>query len=275
MACTQADKGRAFEALHERPGCFVIPNPWDAGSAKLLTGLGFEALATTSAGLAFSRGRPDGAAAVGREETLANARAIAEATHLPVSADLEDGFGPTPEAAAETIRRAAAVGLVGGSIEDSTRGGGEPIYEIAAAAERVRAAAEAAHALPFPFMLVGRAENYLHGRTDLADTIRRLQAYQEAGADLLYAPGIRKPEEIATIVRSVDRPVNALAGAPGLSVADLASVGVRRVSVGGALARAALGAALRAAREIKERGTFGFAAEAIQHGELNAAFSAR
>ncbi|MFZ5792792.1 MAG: isocitrate lyase/PEP mutase family protein [Pseudomonadota bacterium] len=272
---TQLEKAHAFKALHERPGCFVIPNPWDAGSAKLLAQMGFEALATTSAGLAFSLGRPDGAGLVSRAETLANARAIVAATDLPVSADLEDGFGESPEAAAETIRLAAEAGLVGGSIEDSTREPGEPIYDIARAAERVRAAAEAAHALPFPFLLVGRAENYLHGRPDLADTIRRLQAYQEAGADLLYAPGLRTREEIAAVLRSVDRPVNLLMGPGGATLAELAALGVRRVSVGGALARAALGAAMRAARELRERGSLGVAAEAPPHAELNAAFAAR
>src|SRR5882724_10516577 len=172
---TQAEKARIFKALHERQGCFVIPNPWDAGSAKLLAGLGFEALATTSAGLAFALGKPDGAGKITRDETITNAHAIVAATDLPVSADLEDGFGSKPEGAAETIKRAAAVGRVGGSIEDSTRFEDKPIYDIAHAVERMIAAAEAAKALPFPFMLVGRAENYLHGHADLADTIRRLQ----------------------------------------------------------------------------------------------------
>jgi 2-methylisocitrate lyase-like PEP mutase family enzyme len=271
MAVTQAEKGRAFAALH-REGCFVIPNPWDAGSARLLAGLDFQALATTSAGLAFALARRDGANLVDRDETLGNARAIVEASELPVSADLEDGFGPHPDDAAETIRQAAAVGLVGGSIEDSTREGGDPVYEIGHAADRVRAAAEAARALTFPFMLVGRAENYLHGRPDLADTIRRLQAYQEAGADVLYAPGLRTRDEVASVVRAVDRPVNVLMGPGGASVADLAALGVRRVSVGGTLYRAALGGFMRAARELRDKGSFGFAADAMPHGELDAAF---
>ncbi|MGE3230912.1 MAG: oxaloacetate decarboxylase [Hyphomicrobium sp.] len=274
MPASQMEKGRAFRKLHES-GCFVIPNPWDAGSAKLLAGLGFKALATTSAGLAFALGEPDGAARIGRAETIANVRAIVAATDLPVSADLEDGFGPKPEDAAETIREGAAAGLVGGSIEDSTRGGSEPVYEIGRATERVRAAAEVAKGLPFPFMLVGRAENYLHGRADIADTIRRLQAYQEAGADLLYAPGLRTREEIASVVTSVDRPVNVLLGAGGLSVADLASLGVRRISVGGTLYRAAMGGFLKAARVLAEQGVANFAPDATPHGELNKSFAPR
>jgi 2-methylisocitrate lyase-like PEP mutase family enzyme len=269
---TQAEKARIFKGLHERPGCFVIPNPWDAGTAKLLAGLGFEALATTSAGLAFSLGKPDGVGRVTRDETITNAHAIVAATDLPVSADLEDGFGSKPEAVVETIKRAAAVGLVGGSIEDSTREGDSPIYELAHAVDRMKAAAEAIRALPFPFMLCGRAENYLHGRADLADTIKRLQAYQEAGAQVLYAPGLRSREEVATLVKSVDRPVNVLMGPGGASVSDLAALGVRRVSVGGSLARAALSGFLKAARELKDQGTFGFTADATPHTELNAAF---
>jgi 2-methylisocitrate lyase-like PEP mutase family enzyme len=274
MPVSQADKGRAFKALHEQ-GCFVIPNPWDAGSAKLLTAMGFKALATTSAGLAFALGRPDGADLVSRAETLENARAIVEATDLPVNADLEDGFGPRPEDAAETIRGAAAAGLVGGSIEDSTRGGSAPVYGIEHAAERVRAAAEVAHKLPFPFLLVGRAENYLHGRPDLADTIKRLQAYQEAGADVLYAPGLRSKEEVASVLAEIDRPLNALMGPGGATVEELARLGVRRVSVGGSLYRAAIGGFMRAARELKERGSFGFAADATPHPELNKLFAPR
>lgn len=274
MPVSQADKGRAFKALHEK-GCFVIPNPWDAGSTKLLAAMGFKALATTSAGLAFAIGRPDGANAVSRAETLANAKSIVEATDLPVNADLEDGFGPRPEDAAETIRGAAAVGLVGGSIEDSTRGGPAPVYELARAADRMRAAAEVAHALPYPFLLVGRAENYLHGRPDLADTIKRLQAYQEAGADVLYAPGLKTREEVASVVRAVDRPVNVLMGPGGATVEELAKLGVRRVSVGGSLYRAAIGGFMRAARELKERGTFGFLADSTPHPELNALFAKR
>ena len=210
MAMSQSEKGAAFQALHARAGCFVIPNPWDVGTARLLAGLGFEALATTSAGCAFALGRPDGA--VTRDEALANARAIVEACDLPVSADLEGGYGDAPEEAAETIRMAAGTGLVGGSIEDATGRGDHPIYDFDLAVERVRAAVEAARGLPFPFTLTARAENFLCGRPDLADTIRRLQAFQDAGADVLYAPGLRSREDIASVVRALDRPVNVVMG---------------------------------------------------------------
>ena len=271
----QSDKAHAFKRLHEQPGTFVIPNPWDAGSAKLLENLGFKALATTSAGLAFALGRPDGADAVSRDETLANAAAIVAATSLPVSADLEGGFGDAPEACAETIRLAGSVGLVGGSIEDATSREDDPIYEIGRAAARVEAAAEAARSLGYPFMLTGRAENYLHGRTDLADTIARLQAYQAAGADVLYAPGLRNLDDIATVVRNVDRPVNVLMGLTGvkLTVDDLARAGVRRISVGGAFARAAYGGFLKAAREVRDTGSFDFNDVATPFAELNDLFS--
>ncbi|MGK9166161.1 isocitrate lyase/phosphoenolpyruvate mutase family protein [Inquilinus limosus] len=271
---SQTEKALAFQRLHARPGIFVIPNPWDAGSAKLLTSLGFEALATTSAGHAFTLGRSDGARRVSREETLANARAIVEATDLPVSADLENGFGDAPEAAAETIRQAAAAGLVGGSIEDATGRDDDPIYDFDQAVERVRAAVAAARSLPFPFTLTARAENFLHGRRDLADTIRRLQAFQEAGADVLYAPGLSTREEIEAVVRAVDRPVNVVMGLVGarFTVAELGEMGVKRISVGGSLARAALGGFLRAAREIRDRGSFGYADDAVPHKEINALF---
>lgn len=191
MARSQAEKAHAFMALHERPGCFVVPNPWDVGTARLLAGLGFEALATTSAGLAFSLGRPDAEGALRREDVLANARDIAGATDLPVSADLEGGFADEPEGVAETIRLAAEVGLVGGSIEDATGDTDDPIYEFGLAVERVAAAVEAARALSHPFVLTARAENFLYDRPDLPGTIRRLQAFQEAGADVLYAPGLK------------------------------------------------------------------------------------
>src|SRR5215831_15882054 len=253
---TQAEKGQVFKALHERKKTFVIPNPWDIGTARLLERLGFEALATTSMGFALSMGKQDNA--VGREAVLEHARALTSALSLPISADLENGFGDAPEACAETIRLAAEAGLVGGSIEDSTGRTNDPIYEVRHAADRVRAAVAAARALPFPFILTARAENFLHGRPDLKDTIARLQIYQEAGADVLYAPGLATKEDIATVVRSVDRPVNVLMGLRGvqLSVAELSALGVRRISVGSALCRAALGAFLCAAREMHEQGTF-------------------
>jgi 2-methylisocitrate lyase-like PEP mutase family enzyme len=260
---TQAEKGRRFRALHERKGAFIIPNPYDVGTAHLLAHLGFEALATTSAGYAFTLGHRDGA--LTREQTLAGAQAIATATDLPVSADLEHGFGDAPDVAAEAIRMAAAAGVVGGSIEDSTGRSDSPIYELELAAERVRAAVAAARALPFPFTLTARAENYLHGRTDVHDTIKRLQAYQDAGADVLYAPGLTTKEDIAAVVGSVDRPVNVLMGLAGveLSLAELSAIGVKRVSVGSGLCRAALGGFLRAAREMRDSGTFAFAADAV------------
>lgn len=272
---SQAEKGRRFRALHERPGAFLIPNPWDAGTARMLTQLGFEALTTTSAGLAFTLGRRDGAGLVTREETLANARAIADATDLPVAADLEDGFGDAAEDAAETIRLAGEVaGMVGGSIEDSTGDPRRPIRDFGHAVERIAAAAEAARALPCPFVLVGRAENFLHGRPDLDDTIRRLQAFERAGADALYAPGLTRAEDIRTVCASVRRPVNVLMGKAGgelasLTVADLAALGVRRISVGSALTRVALGAFMRAARELRTHGTFSFAGEAIPFAEVS------
>ena len=269
---TQAEKGKLFRALHERDGAFIIPNPWDAGTARLLAGLGFEALATTSAGYAFSVGQRDNS--IGRERMLAHVAAIVAATDLPVSADLENGFGDTPESVAETIRLAAASGLAGGSIEDFTQRAAAPLYELDLAVERIRAAAEAARALPFPFTLTARAENYLVGRPDLDDTIRRLQAYQEAGADVLYAPGLRSKEEIAAVVGAVGRPVNVVMALQGvqLSLAELAALSVKRVSVGSALSRAALGAFLRAAREMRQHGTFDFAQAAVPYGEISALF---
>jgi 2-methylisocitrate lyase-like PEP mutase family enzyme len=272
MRASQAAKAERFQALHARPGAFVIPNPWDAGTARILEKLGFEALTTTSAGLAFVLGRRDGAGEVTRDETLANARAIVDATDLPVAADLENGFGHTPEAAAETIRLAGEAGLVGGSIEDSTGDPGRPIYDFQQAVERVAAAAAAARALPFPVVLGGRAENFLHGRPDLDDTIRRLQAFEAAGADALFAPGLTRAEDIRTVCASVRKPVNVVMGlkSASFSVAELAALGVRRISVGSALSRAALGAFVQAAREIQERGTFGFAEDALPYADANA-----
>ena len=271
MHASQAEKANRFQALHHRPGAFVIPNPWDAGTARILTSLGFEALATTSAGLAFTLGRRDGDGSVSRDEALANAKAIVDATDLPVAADLENGYGDSPEAAAETIRLAGQTGLVGASIEDTTGDSRRPIYDFQQAVERVAAAAEASRALPFSFMFVARAENFLHGRPDLDDTIRRLQAFEAAGADVLYAPGLTRAEDIRTVCAAVRKPVNVVMGlkSTSFSVAELAALGVRRISVGSALSRAALGAFVRAAREIREHGTFLFAEDALPYAEAN------
>lgn len=269
---TQLEKAQAFQSLHRRDGAFIIPNPWDVGSARILAHFGFEALATTSMGFAFSIGRPD--ATVDRDTVLSHVSAIAHATDLPVSADLENGYGDTPETAADTIARAAAAGAVGGSIEDATGRRERPIYDPELAADRVRAAAAAASALPFPFTLTARAENYLYGRPDLADTIARLQAYQEAGADVLYAPALVTKEDIATVVKAVDRPVNVVMGFQGalLSLDELAALGVKRVSVGSSLCRAALGALVRAAAEMKELGTFTYAQDAARPKMMTAIF---
>ena len=267
---TQREKALAFRALHQRDGAFIIPNPWDTGTARMLSSMGFEALATTSAGFAFSMGRLD--YGLDRQQVLAHLASMVAATSLPVSADLENGFGDEPEVAAETIRLAASAGVVGGSIEDATGRTAQPIYELAQAVDRVRAAAEAAHALAFPFTLTARCENYLVGRADLRDTIRRLQAYQEAGADVLYAPGIICKEDIAALVSSVDRPVNVLMGLEGVRLdrAELARIGVKRISVGSALSRAALGAFLSAASEMRDQGTFSFVDRAASSAEIGA-----
>jgi 2-methylisocitrate lyase-like PEP mutase family enzyme len=270
---TQAEKGLAFRALHERDKAFIIPNPWDVGTARLLAHLGFEALATTSAGYAFSVGRRDNT--IDRDEMMAHVSAIASATDLPVSADLENGYGDDPDTVAQTIKLAADAGLVGGSIEDSFGGDGA-VYEIGQAAERIRAAAEVVRSLPFRFALTARAENYLVGRNDLKDTIARLQAYQEAGADVLYAPGLKTKDEIAAVVRSVDHPVNVIMGLQGvqMSLAELSALGVKRVSVGSALSRAALGAFLRGAHEMRDHGTFNFAEDAVSYRDISAMFEA-
>ena len=262
----QAMRGQRFRDLHAA-GIFVIPNPHDAGTAKILASLGFKALATTSAGLAFARGRPDGPGLVSRDETLANARSIVEATDLPVAADLENGFADSPDEVAETIRLAAAVGLVGGSIEDATGDADRPIYALSHAVERVAAAAEAARRLGFPFMFAARAENFLHGRPDLDDTIRRLQAFEQAGADLLYAPGLPNLDAVRVVCTSVSKPVNVLIGGsgPAMSVAELGAAGVRRVSRGSALSRAALGGFMAAAREVLEYGTTDFSGAALPY----------
>lgn len=269
---SQSEKANRLQALHAGPETFVIPNPWDAGSARMLAALGFKALATTSAGFAFTLGRRDGEGLVSRDEMLAHCRTIVEATDLPVSADLENCFGDDPETVAETIRRAAAVGLVGGSVEDATGDPSRPIYDFSHAVERVAAAVEAARSLPFPFALVARAENFLHGRPDFDDTLRRLEAFAAVGADVLYAPCLPDLDATRAVCAAVSpRPVNALAGrkGDGLTVENLAAAGVRRISVGSALSRAALGAFLRAAREIHETGTFNFGADAASFAELN------
>lgn len=269
----QRAKFETFKALHAGEGAFVVGNPWDAGSARLLAHLGFEALATTSAGYAFSVGRRDSFAGLSRDELLENARQIVEACDLPVSADLEDGFGAAPDTCAETIRLAAEIGLVGGSIEDATGDPELPIFDLALAVERVRAAAEAARGLPF--LLTARAENFLWGRADLGDTIARLQAFSEAGADVLYAPGLPDLAAIRTLCAEVDKPVNVVMGltGPRYSVAELAGAGVRRISVGGSFARAAFGGLRRAAEEVLGAGTFGYADEAMSGRELTALMS--
>jgi len=269
---SQAEKGRVFRALHERKSAFIIPNPWDVGSTRILAFLGFEALATTSMGYAFSMGQRD--TTVKREQMLEHIRTIAAATDLPVSADLEKCYGDEPEIVAETIRLAAGAGAVGGSVEDSTARIDDPIFEKELAVERVRAAVEAARSLPFPFTLTARAENFLWGRPDLKDTIARLQAYQEAGADVLYAPGLGNKDEIAAVIRSVDRPVNVLMGLRGVQVSltELEELGVRRVSVGSSLYRTALGAFLHAAREMKEQGTFNYSRGAVNPVEVSEIF---
>jgi 2-methylisocitrate lyase-like PEP mutase family enzyme len=273
----QHDKAAKFVALHRAPGAFVIPNPWDAGSARILATLGFEALATTSAGLAFALGRRDAEGLLSRGDALANAALIVQATDLPVSADLEDGFGPRPEDVAETVRQAAAIGLVGCTIEDTTADPAHPIHDFSLAVERIIAAVEAAKALPFPFTLTARAENFLFGRPDLEDTIRRLRAFEDAGANVLYAPGLPDLDAIRTVCAAVSRPVNVIAGlaGPRHSVAELAGAGVKRISLGSTLARAALGALARAAREIRNHGTFDFTDDAMPFAEANALMKPR
>ena len=268
----QHAKALSFVALHKAPGAFVMPNPWDAGSARILASLGFAALATTSAGLAFVLGRRDAEGLLTRDETLANAAAIVEATDLPVSADLEDGFGRAPEDVAETVRRAAAVGLVGCTIEDTTADPRQPIHDFTLSVERIAAGVAAARALPFPFMLTARAENFLFDRPDLDDTIRRLRAFDEAGADVLYAPGLPDLAAIRAVCAVVSKPVNVVAGLAGQrhTVAELAAAGVKRISLGSTLARAALGALARAGREMRDRGTFDFVADALPFADANA-----
>ncbi len=266
---TQIDKATRFRALHDGPGAFVIPNPWDAGSARILAALGFQALATSSGASAGVLGKRDGK--VTRDEALAQARAIVAATDLPVSADLEKGFGDAPSDAAETIRLAAEAGLVGGSIEDATGNRDQPLHEIGHATERVAAAAQAARALGFPFTLTARAENFLRGNPDLDDTMRRLQAYEKAGADVLFAPGLPDLAAVRTVCAALSKPFNFMVGIKGKSftVAELEAAGVRRISLATSLYRAAMRGLLDAAREVKDSGTFGYLDRALTTPELS------
>jgi 2-methylisocitrate lyase-like PEP mutase family enzyme len=268
MATTQKDKAARFRALHEGPKAFVIPNPWDAGSARLLAGLGFQALATSSGASAGVLGRRDGQ--VRRDEALSHARIICEATDLPVSADLEKGFGDAPEAAADTIRLGAGVGLVGGSIEDATGQPDRPLYEFSHAVERVAAAAEAARKLGFGFMLTARCENFLRGKPDLEDTLKRLQAFEKAGADVLMAPGLPDLAAVRTVCAGLKKPYNFMAGIPGksFSVAELEAAGVRRISLATSLYRAAMTGMIEAAREVKDKGSFTYLDRLVPSGEI-------
>jgi 2-methylisocitrate lyase-like PEP mutase family enzyme len=270
---SQAEKGRLFRELHARPGILILPNPWDAGTAKLLASLGFEALATTSLGMSNALGRVDAEGSVSRAELLENCRIIAEATDLPVNADLENGYADDPREAASILRDAAEMGVVGGSIEDWS---GERIYDLNHAVERVAAGVEVARSLPVPFTFVARAENLIRGRLDLDDTIRRLQAFETAGADVLYAPGLRDLATMRTVVRSIGKPLNVVMSAadPSLTAAEMEAVGVKRLSVGGALSRLALAAFMKGAREMKERGGFTWVRDAIPTNDLKAVFRA-
>ncbi len=266
---TQAQKAAQFRALHQRAGTFLIPNPWDAGSARVLAGLGFEALATSSGAAAATLGRRDGK--LTREEALASAHAIASATDLPVSGDLEHGFGDAPEDTAATVRLAAEAGLVGCSIEDSTGKKDQPLYELGLATERIAAAVQAARALPFPFTLTARAENFVRGQADLQDTIRRLQAYEKAGADVLFAPALPDLAAVRAVCSAVSKPVNFMVGVRGKSfnMAQLAEAGVKRISFASSLYRAAISGLIDAASEARKSGTFGYLERILTTPELN------
>jgi 2-methylisocitrate lyase-like PEP mutase family enzyme len=268
MSIGQSEKAARFRALHEAPGAFVIPNPWDAGSARILAALGFQALATSSGASAGTLGRRDGT--VTREEALAHSRAIVEATDLPVAADLEKGFGDAPAAAAETIRLAASVGLVGGSIEDATGDKQKPLFDIATATERVAAAVAAARALSFPFTLTARTENFVRGNPDLEDTIKRLQAFEKAGADVLMAPGLPDLAAVRAVCAAVSKPVNFMVGIKGRSftAAELTAAGVKRISLATSLYRTAMSGLIDAAREVKDKGTFGYVDRGVTSAEL-------
>ena len=266
---TQTEKALKFRELHQRPGAFLIPNPWDTGSARILAGLGFEALATSSGAAAATCGLRDGG--LGRERALASARCVVEATDLPVSADMENGFGDSPDSAAETVRLVARAGLVGCSIEDSPGDKSKPLYELQLAAERIAAAVQAARALPFPFTLTARAENFVRGQTDLNDTIKRLQAYEKAGADVLFAPALPDVAAVRAVCCAVSKPVNFMVGIRGKSftVAELAQAGVKRISFASSLYRAAMTGLIEAAREAKQSGTFGYLEKTLTTAELN------
>ena len=270
---TQHQRAETFRALHQRPGIFVMPNPWDAGSAKLFASLGFEAMATTSQGLANALGRVDGALRVSRDEVIANCRVICDVTDLPINADLENGYADDPREAAKIITMAAEAGIVGGSIEDSSGNAAQPIYDFSLAVERVAAAVEAARALPFPFTFTARAENLLHGRLDLDDTVKRLNAYAAAGADVLYAPGLRDIGTIRQVVAAVSKPLNVVMSAadPALTVQQLEAAGVKRISVGGALSRLGF-AAVRDAALAMRAGSFAWVAQTMPSKDLKVIF---
>ena len=270
MSVSQAEKARKFRTLHERPGAFVIANPWDAGSARILAGLGFEALASSSGAKAGVLGKRDGR--VTRDEALANARLIVNATDLPVAADLEKGFGDSPDDAAETIRQAAGVGLVGGSIEDATGNPDQPLFDIETATARIKAAVDAARSLPVPFVLSARAEGFLRGKPDLADVIRRLQAFEAAGADVLFAPGLPDLASVKKVCGALRKPFNFMVGIKGksFSKAELEAAGVKRISLATSLYRVAMTGLIDAATEVKEKGTFTYLDRAIPTGDLNA-----
>lgn len=269
---SQKEKGEIFKSLHERQGSFIIPNPWDSGTTKILTSIGFEALATTSAGLAFSLGRPDLCQKLSLEEILKNATDIISETDLPVSADLENGYSDSPDGVYNTIIKAGQIGLVGASIEDATGIVSNPIYDFDLAVERIRAAVEAKKSFNFPFTLTARSENFVHENFDLNDTIKRLQAFQKAGADVLYAPDLRNLKEISKVLSSIDRPLNVMADS-SFSVSELETIGVKRISLGSLLIRSALGEFIRSAKEIKDIGTSSFADKAIPFGALMKIFS--